>query len=82
MIQHAGGTSPEVSSLRTTRLALGISLRSVASKAGIHPAHLSRIERGEAQITVDSLYRLAVVLELSELARQLHPHLSRKQQMP
>lgn len=82
MIPHAGGTPPREGSLRTTRLALGISLRSVASKAGLDPAHLSRIERGEAQITVDVLYRLAVALELSELARHLQPHLSRKQQMP
>lgn len=57
---------------------MGVSLRSVARKAGLDPTHLSRIERGETQVTVDVLYRLAVALDQEDLAQHLEPHLSRK----
>ncbi|MCC5580615.1 helix-turn-helix transcriptional regulator [Microtetraspora sp. AC03309] len=73
------GLAPDAGSLRNTRIRLGLSLRSVASRADVDPAHLSRIERGEANLTVDVLYRLAVVLEQCDLAQHLHPHLSRRQ---
>lgn len=67
--------------LRLTRESLGLSLRSVASRAGLDPAHLSRIERGEAHLTVDTLHRLACVLELDELAQLLEPYTSRKDEV-
>lgn len=66
------------SRLRRTRKSLGLSLRSVASRAGLDPAHLSRLERGEAHLTVDTLYRLACALELDELARHIEPFISPK----
>ncbi|MDH2429345.1 helix-turn-helix transcriptional regulator [Sphaerisporangium sp. TRM90804] len=64
--------------MRAVRIRLGLSLRSVAARAGVDPAQLSRIERGESQLTVDVLYRLATALELHVLVRELEPHLPRK----
>jgi transcriptional regulator with XRE-family HTH domain len=57
--------------LRAVREAQGLSLRQAARLAGIDPAHLSRVERGEKQLTVDALARLAKVLRLDTLARLL-----------
>lgn len=65
----------KVPPLRTVRTARGMSLRWTASEARIDPAHLSRVERGEKQLSVDALYRLAVVLGLKELAALLAPYL-------
>ena len=67
--QH--GTRPP---LRAVRLARGLGLRKTAELAGIDPAHLSRVERGRARLSVDSLARLARVLELRELAKLLDPY--------
>lgn len=78
MIQHADRHGPSVRSLREIRLQKGVSLRFVAKEVGLDPTHLSRIERGEAQPTVDVLYRLAVVLDQDDLAQQLQPYLSPK----
>ena len=57
--------------LRAVREAQGLSLRYVATEAGIDPAHLSRVERGERSLSVDALARLARVLGLKDLARHL-----------
>lgn len=62
--------------LRAVRLAQGRSLRDVATPAEIDPAHLSRVERGEKSLSVDSLYRLAKVLGLRELVKQLAPYVT------
>jgi transcriptional regulator with XRE-family HTH domain len=62
--------------LRAARQAQGWSLRDVSAPADIDPAHLSRVERGEKSLSVDSLYRLATVLGLRELAKQLEPYVS------
>jgi transcriptional regulator with XRE-family HTH domain len=56
------------------RIARGKGLRETAFRAGINPAHLSRVERGEKQLSVDALYRLAGVLGLTELAKLLEPY--------
>lgn len=53
------------------RRARGLGLRECAERAGIDPAHLSRAERGEAALTVDSLARIARVLGLRELEELL-----------
>jgi transcriptional regulator with XRE-family HTH domain len=79
-VPSEGGTSPSDRSLRAVRSDLGLSLRAVAAKAHIDPAQLSRIERGEAQLTVEVLYRLAVALELEALAYHLEPHRPQRQQ--
>lgn len=67
------------SPLRRAREALELSLRTTATRASIDPGHLSKVERGEKSLSVEALYRLAVVLELNELADQLRPYLPRKQ---
>jgi transcriptional regulator with XRE-family HTH domain len=58
------------------REARGLGLREVARRTEIDPSHLSRIERGTAQPTVDALARLARVLGLTELERLLRPYIS------
>lgn len=60
--------------IRAARERLGISLRAAAARSEIDPGHLSKVERGEKRLSVDALYRLAVVLELHELAAQLRPY--------
>ncbi|MFJ4987928.1 helix-turn-helix domain-containing protein [Streptomyces sp. NPDC088732] len=65
--------------IRAVRTARGLSLRSVAQRSGIDPGHLSKVERGEKQLSLDSLYRLAVVLELRELAQLLKPYLGQQE---
>jgi transcriptional regulator with XRE-family HTH domain len=60
--------------LRSVRIAHGLSLRETAERAGIDPGHLSRVERGQRGLSVDSLGRLAEVLNLPELVRMLAPY--------
>lgn len=52
-----------------------MSLRVTARRSRLDPAHLSRVERGQKQVSVEGLYRLATVLELDELASALRPYL-------
>jgi len=60
--------------LRAVRIAHGLSLRETARRAQINPAHLSRVERGQRQLSVEALARLAQVLGLHELAKLLAPY--------
>jgi transcriptional regulator with XRE-family HTH domain len=60
--------------LRAVRIAHGLSLRETARRARIDPAHLSRVERGEKQLSLEALGRLADVLSLPELAKLLAPY--------
>jgi transcriptional regulator with XRE-family HTH domain len=60
--------------LREVRLAQGKTLRDLSTV--LDPAHLSKVERGEKSLSIDSLYRLAKALGLSELAKQLSPFVS------
>ena len=62
--------------LRAVRVAHGMSLRQAALAARIDPAHLSKVERGERQLSLESLHRLAGVLELRELQRLLRPYVT------
>ncbi|MEU6490362.1 helix-turn-helix transcriptional regulator [Streptomyces sp. NPDC046984] len=64
--------------LRAVRVSRGWTLRQVAQRSGINPGHLSKVERGEKQLSIDSLYRLALVLELRELAGLLKPYIPRR----
>ncbi|MGW0805971.1 helix-turn-helix domain-containing protein [Nonomuraea sp. NPDC002799] len=66
--------------LRAARTSKRMTLRQTATAAGIDPAHLSRVERGEKGLSLESLHRLAVVLELREIELLLRPFLPRKQQ--
>jgi transcriptional regulator with XRE-family HTH domain len=63
------------SPLRAVRVAMGMTLRATAHASGIDPGHLSKVERGEKQLSIESLHRLAVVLELFDLAENLKPFL-------
>jgi len=60
--------------LRDVRLSQGRSLRDVADAAGVDYAHLSKVERGQHALSVDTLYRLARALGLRELAKLLAPY--------
>lgn len=57
--------------LREIREKRRLSLRETARRSCIDPAHLSRVERGRAGLSVDAAARLAVVLGMRGLARQL-----------
>ena len=70
------------STFRAVRRAKGRKLRHTAVAAGIDPAHLSRVERGEKQLSVDAMHRLAKVLELNELADMLEPYITSKGRVP
>lgn len=63
------------SPLRAVRMAKGLTLRTTAQRSGIDPGYLSKVERGQKQLSIQSLYRLAVALELRELATLLRPYL-------
>jgi transcriptional regulator with XRE-family HTH domain len=63
--------------IRGLREANGLSLRETARRAEIDPAHLLRVERGEAGLSIDSLQRLARVLGPVELANMLNPYTER-----
>jgi ribosome-binding protein aMBF1 (putative translation factor) len=70
----SGDHLTRIPTLRAVRLARGMSLAETARRAGMDPAHLSRVERGERQPSVDALARLAVALGLDELAKLLAPY--------
>lgn len=57
--------------LRLARKSLGLSLRETARQSLIEVAHLSRVERGQASLSIAALRRLADVLELGELSAAL-----------
>lgn len=59
--------------LREVRKARGLGLRQVAAAVGIDPTHLSRVERGLARLSLDSLLRIAQVLDLQDLERVVAP---------
>ena len=60
--------------LRDVRVAKGLGLNEATRRAGIDTAHLSRVERGEARLSLASLHRLAVALDLHELAKFIGPY--------
>ncbi|MEU0883654.1 helix-turn-helix transcriptional regulator [Lentzea sp. NPDC005914] len=64
------GASP----LRALRVAHGLSLGEAGKRAALDPAHLSRVERGLAGVSVDALVRLARVYGLADLAKLLAPY--------
>jgi transcriptional regulator with XRE-family HTH domain len=59
--------------VRSLREEQGLSLRRFAEKTGIHRAHLSQIELGRVNVTLDTLLCLADTLdiEVSQLLRPL-----------
>lgn len=53
--------------MRSLRLELGISLGQLSDASGISKGHLSSIELGFASITIESVNRIAVGLDLSPM---------------
>lgn len=66
------------SRLRAVRESKGMTLVEAAQRAGIAPAHLSRVERGVRGLSVKSLARLAGVLDLRDLEKLLSVHLEKE----
>lgn len=66
---------------RAIRAARGWSLREAARRSEMDPGHLSKVERGQAGVSLDQLKRLADVFGLTELSKLLAPYvgLSREQ---
>lgn len=52
-------------SIRKYRLSKDLSQESLALSAGIHPAYLGRLERGEKCPTIDTLYKICDALNIS-----------------
>ena len=54
--------------LRSLRLARRLTLRDIATRAGLSESFLSQLERGQTGATVQSLQRIAEALELAQEA--------------
>ena len=50
--------------IRNQRTLQGVSLRSLASKLGISPSQLSKIETGKSKLSVDLALQIAAILEV------------------
>ena len=63
-------------SIRKYRLQSDMSQENLSLSAGLHPAYIGRLERGEKCPTVDTLYRISEALEISifELLREDDEH--------
>jgi transcriptional regulator with XRE-family HTH domain len=74
--------------VRTRRKALRLSLQALAEKTGLDRSYIGDIERGERNLSLYNILRLAVALDLppSHLLRPFdtHPerHLSSSQEKP
>lgn len=50
--------------LRRFRLKRGYSQEALADRAGLHPTYIGQVERGEKNITVESLAKITTALEI------------------
>lgn len=51
--------------IRNYRMAKKLSQEKLAELAGCHPTYIGQLERGEKNVTVESLERVALALEIS-----------------
>jgi XRE family transcriptional regulator, regulator of sulfur utilization len=51
--------------IRTERKRAGLSQEKLAEKSELHPVYLGRVERGEENVSIDSLMRIAKAMKLS-----------------
>lgn len=51
--------------LKRVRTALGLSQEALADAAGLHRTYVGAVERGERNVSVDNIERLAVALAVS-----------------
>ena len=70
-MDDAHGTTP----IRQIREMQGRTQRAVAEEAGVDQTQLSRAERGLGALSIDSLYRIAVVLGMRNVTTALEPYL-------
>ncbi len=49
--------------IRTQRKELGLSQEKLAEKADLHPVYIGSVERGEENVSLDSLVRIAKALK-------------------
>ncbi|MGI6216135.1 MAG: helix-turn-helix domain-containing protein [Coriobacteriales bacterium] len=61
--------------LRSFRVAKGMSQEKLAQKSGLHPTYIGQVERGEKNITVDTLAKIAsgLDIELVDVFEYLDP---------
>lgn len=52
-------------SIRKYRLSADISQENLSMSAGLHPAYIGRLERGEKCPTVDTLYKISEALNIA-----------------
>lgn len=50
--------------VRESRLALGISQEALAEAAGVHRTYIGMIERGEKNVTIYNIERIAIALDV------------------
>lgn len=59
--------------LKKVRLIKGFSQESLADECGLHRTYVSSVERGERNITVDNMEKLAIALGV-DIRDLLRPH--------
>ena len=51
--------------LRSYRTGQGLSQEKLAEKAGLHPTYIGQVERGEKNLTIESLEKITSALDVS-----------------
>lgn len=73
-VRQPTSVSAWIPPLRSLRMRRRWSLSTAAAMAQMDQSHLSKVERGLAGLSVETLARLAGAYGLDELARELEPY--------